>query len=472
MNYHKKMKKKHHFYKYIDKFTHKSRTWKFPIFRLFLFLSISSFILYFCTRIDVRSNEGSITNYSSNLPSISNPSYEPYIQFFSYIVKPGDTFAGILSRFNIPERLAVTYYSSLKSVGFHTLFPGDSMVITKDRNKNLKTCSLLSRLTHWYHLYNNDTTLHIEKKPIEVTCYRCVLKGTLETSLSEDMFKYGVGDALVIKFADIFAWDINFFMDPRKGDKFEAVFEKKYREGTFTGYGPILAAKYIGREKTFYAVGLKNAKGSLDYYDLNGKSVQKQFLKAPLRFNRISSRFSYRRKHPILGIYRPHLGIDYAAPRGTAVYSSADGTVTFAGVKGGYGKHIRISHGASYQTYYGHLNRICRGIRRGVRVKQGQFIGTVGSTGLATGPHLDYRMKTGSRFVNPQKISVPSKESVSEEDIDRFERVKQGYLYTLETRFNKEGYFVLDIKKPQSHESIVLKTTPITKVNDGNTPGS
>ena len=466
------MKKKLFFYNYIKKVTLKSRTWKFSIIRLFFFLSISSLILYYCTRIDGRSSNASATNYSSNLVPVPKSSYETYIQLFSYIVKPGDTFAGILSNFNIPERQSVNYYASLKSAGFHTLFPGDSMVITKDKNRNLKTFSILSRFAYWYHLYNNDTTLLIEKKPIAVTCHHCVLKGTLETSLSEDMFKHGVGDGIVIKFADIFAWDINFFMDPRKGDKFEVVFDKKYREGTFIGYGPILAAKYIGKEKTFFAVGLKNEKGSLDYYDLNGKSVQKQFLKAPLRFNRISSGFSYSRKHPILGIYRPHMGIDYAAPRGTPVYSSADGKVIFAGVKGGYGKHVRVSHGASYQTYYGHLHKFGRGIRCGVHVKQGQLIGTVGSTGIATGPHLDYRMKTGSRFVNPLKINLPSKEGVAQKDRYQFEKVKQGYLYTLERRFNKEGCFILDIVKPRPQESIVSKTTPIKKANDGNTPGS
>ncbi len=466
------MRKKRIIYKYIANFFLNSRTGKFHIPRLFLFLLITSFLLYFCSKVDVRKRDAYPSPQSPISASISNSSLETFVQLFSYIVKPGDTFAGILAKFNIPERLAANYYSSLKSVGFRTLFPGDSLVIIKDKNKNLRTCSLLSRLTHWYHIYNNDSTLQIEKKPIDVTCYRCVVKGTLQTSLSEDMFRYGVGDALVIKFADIFAWDINFFMDPRKGDTFEVLFEKKYREGKLIGYGPILAAKYISSEKTFYAIGLKNEKGSLNYYDLNGKSVQKQFLKAPLRFNRISSGFAYRRKHPILGIYRPHLGIDYAAPRGTPVHSAADGTVTFSGVKGDYGKHIRISHGASYHTFYGHLNRICPGIRRGIRVKQGQFIGTVGSTGLATGPHLDYRMKIGSRFVNPLKISLPSKKSVSPEDTDRYERVKQMHLYTLETRFKKKGFFVLDITKPETQESIVSKTTPIPEVNNGNAPNS
>lgn len=453
-------------------FFSRSRRIKVNAPRFFLSLLIISLLLYFCTKVDVRDWKTYSPPQSTISISIPASSLENFVQFFSYIVKPGDTFAGILTQFNIPERLASSYYSTLKSVGFHTLYPGDSLVIIKDKHENLKTCSLLSRLSHWYHIYNNDTTLQIERKPIDVTCYRCVVKGTLETSLSEDMFRYGVGDALVIKFADIFAWDINFFMDPRKGDQFEVLFEKNYREGKFIGYGSILAAKYISSDKTFYAIGLQDEKGSLQYYDLDGKSVQKQFLKAPLRFNRISSGFAYSRRHPILGIYRPHLGIDYAAPTGTPVYSAADGTVTFSGVNGNYGKHVRISHGASYETYYGHLHRICGGISRGVRVKQGQLIGTVGSTGLATGPHLDYRMKIGSRFVNPLKISLPSKKGVSPEDMERYELVTQMYLSILETRFKKEGFFVLDITQPEKRESMVSKTTPIPDVTNGNAPNS
>lgn len=422
--------------------------------------------------MEIRNRHDLVIDHGSNPASVSKPAYESYIQFFSYIVKPGDTFAGILSKFNIPENQAVNYYQSLKSVGFTAIFPGDSIVLSKDDNKNLKTCSLLSKLHYWYHLYHRDSTLHVEKKPIEVTKYHCVVKGTLETSLSEDMFKVGVGDALVFKFADIFAWDINFFIDPRKGDKFEVLFEKNFREGRFIGYGSILAAKYVNGDKTFYAIAMKNKNGKVNYYDINGKSVQKQFLKAPLRFRRISSGFSYRRKHPILGIYRPHYGIDYAAPRGTPVYSAADGIVRFSGVKGQYGNHIRISHGASYQTYYGHLHRIQHGIKPGAYVKQGQLIGTVGATGLATGPHLDYRMKIGSRFINPLTVSVPAKEGVSKNDIEQFESIKQAYLSSIETRFNQNGCFVLEIIQPQPQKAIISKTTLLPEIDNGHTPSS
>lgn len=440
-------------------------------FRIILYLAFASFALYYCTQLEIKDHDHFASE--ANLSPISQATilYEPYIQFFSYIVKKGDTFAGILSKFNISENEAVQYYTSLKSIGFSTLFPGDSLCFTKDGNKQVKSFSLLNRLSYWYHLHTSDSTLQVEKKPLEVTTYRCLVKGTLESSLSEDMWKYGVGDALVIKMADIFAWDINFFMDPRKGDTFEVLFEKNYRDGRFVGYGSILAAQYINGNKIFYAIALKDSRGKLNYYDLNGKSVQKQFLKAPLRFNRISSGFSYSRKHPILGIYRPHLGIDYAAPRGTPVYAAADGKVTFTGVNGNYGRQVKLSHGASYQTFYGHLYTIGRGIRPGVHVSQGQCIGTVGKTGLATGYHLDYRMKIGSRFVNPVTISLPSKEGVPEGERAQFEHTKQTYLSMMHMRMNHHGCIVIDIIQPDADKPVVSKTTTIES-NDGNTTSS
>ncbi len=430
-----------------------------------------SLVLYFCTQFS--SKKGQNLTPMEHTPVVRQTAaiHEPYIQFFSYIVKKGDTFAGILSKFNITEDEAFHYYKSLKSIGFSTLFPGDSLCLTKDEAKRVKTVSLLNRLSYWYHVQNTDSTLHLEKKPVEVTTYRCLVKGILESSLSEDMYKYGVGDALVIKLADIFAWDINFFMDPRKGDTFEVLFEKYYRDGRFIGYGEILAAKYVNRDKTFYAIGMKDANGKLNYYDKNGKSVQKQFLRAPLRFHRISSGFSYSRKHPILGIYRPHLGVDYAAAKGTPVYAAADGVVRHAKWNGNYGRQVSISHGASYTTYYGHLHTIARGIVPGVHVSQGQCVGTVGKTGLATGYHLDYRMKVGSRYVNPVTLTLPSKEGVAPEKLLHFEIIKHNYLSMLHMRMPRNGCIVLDVLQPDKAKPVLSKTTPIVP-DDANAASS
>jgi murein DD-endopeptidase MepM/ murein hydrolase activator NlpD len=361
------------------------------------------------------------------------------------IVKSGDTFAGVLAKCNIPQNDISSYYALLRSTGFSALFPGDSIIITQEDNSNNKLFSLLSRYTYWYDVSHTDTSLHIERRPVELTRYTCVIKGTLLTSLSEDMALAGGDDVLALKFTDIFAWDINFFVDPRPGDKFQLVFEKYYREGMFAGYGNILAAEYTNGNRRHYAIGVPDGDGRMSYYDLDGKSVQKEFLKAPLRYSYISSRFTYSRKHPVLGFVRPHLGVDYAAAVGTPVYAAADGIVRFTGSKGGFGNMVEISHGASYQTLYGHLQRIEPRIQSGVHVKQGQFIGTVGSTGLATGSHLDYRMKIGNRFVNPFAVNAASKRGVSGEVKDLFMSLRNAYQSTLETRFSNEGYYVIDI---------------------------
>jgi murein DD-endopeptidase MepM/ murein hydrolase activator NlpD len=301
------------------------------------------------------------------------------------------------------------------------------------------------------------------KKPVATSSQRCIVRGVLETSLSEDLNKMGIDDACVSKFADIFAWDINFFVDPQKGDSFEIVFEKKFAEGRFVGYGDIFAAQYVNAGRAYNAIGVQDEKDlRRHYYDLDGKSLQKQFLKAPLRFTHISSRFSLHRLHPVLGIVRPHLGIDYAAPTGTPVYAAADGVITFAGFTGGFGNQVRIRHGASYETSYGHLHAIARGIHPGARVSQGDLLGTVGATGIATGPHLDYRMSIAQRFVNPLTVSLPREKGVSAQDMAQFAACKREWCTILHMRFKgKTGFYVLDINENRDKTLSSIQKTDI-----------
>ncbi|MFP4418868.1 MAG: peptidoglycan DD-metalloendopeptidase family protein [Fibrobacterota bacterium] len=369
-------------------------------------------------------------------------------------VKSGDTFSSILAGFGLPGENAIAFYRSLSDLGLTGLFPGDSFVVATDQDSRLLSLSILSKFRHWYHLKLDSTSFTARKQPLPTVRHTCVVKGRLESSLSEDLYRYGVGDALVGKLAEIFAWDINFFMDPRKGDRFKVLFEKLYRSGCFVGYGNILAAEYSTNKRDYHAIAMEDSIGRLNYFDVDGRSVRKKFLKAPLRFNRISSGFTHNRRHPVLGIVRPHLGIDYAAPTGTRVYASARGRVSFAGAIDGYGNHVRIAHDGAYETYYGHLHRIAQGIRTGVEVQQGQLIGTVGSTGLSTGPHLDYRMKRGSQFVNPMSISLPSMDAVSEQDRERFDRIKHASLTILDQRFKQDGCFVVTIKTPPTPEMV------------------
>ena len=270
-----------------------------------------------------------------------------------------------------------------------------------------------------------------KKERIEYETKLTVQNGEISNSLFEAVVDAGLSPKMAINMGDIFAWDIDFNVDLRKEDRFTILFEKKYRDEKFVKDGQILCAQFINQGKTFWAVFFEDKDHHVDYYDLNGASLRKQFLKSPLRYTYISSGYSKRRLHPILKIYRPHLGIDYAAPVGTPVVAVGDGKIIFAGRKGGYGKFIKIRHNSTYTTMYGHLSRFAAGIKRNRYVKQGQLIGYVGSTGLSTGPHLDFRLLKNGKFVNPLTSNPPSANPVRKRYMRDFELVKKKVLRKL-----------------------------------------
>ena len=212
---------------------------------------------------------------------------------------------------------------------------------------------------------------------------------------------YKLDPELVLGMADVFASDLDFFTDVQAGDEFRILYIKKYSQGKALGSGRILAAEFVNKGTAYRAYFFENAKGETGYFDEQGHSKKKMFLKSPLQYRRISSFFSNSRLHPILKIRRPHHGVDYAAARGTPVETVASGTVDFVGRKGGYGNLVVIKHGKTYETMYAHLSKFAAGLKKGRKVQQGDLIGYVGSTGLATGPHLDFRMKRSGTFVDP-----------------------------------------------------------------------
>jgi murein DD-endopeptidase MepM/ murein hydrolase activator NlpD len=225
--------------------------------------------------------------------------------------------------------------------------------------------------------------------------------GVVERSLFDAVEKSGESAGLVLGLVDIFSSDFDFTADTRSGDRFRLLVEKRYAGDTFVDYGRILVAQYRSGGKTLSGVGFEKGVSRFAHYDLNGNSLRKSFLKSPLEFTRITSGFTYARPHPILGGVRPHLAIDYAAPVGTPVRAVADGVVVHAGWNGGNGIQVHLRHRSGYETQYNHLSRIPPGVRRGARVHQKQIIGNVGATGLATGPHLDYRIVHNGNYVNP-----------------------------------------------------------------------
>jgi murein DD-endopeptidase MepM/ murein hydrolase activator NlpD len=295
-----------------------------------------------------------------------------------------------------------------------------------------------------YFVYELDTdSMKVIQCEKEIVSIRNGASGEISTSLWNTMKDNNLNPVLAIELADIFAWTIDFF-GIQKGDKFKVIYDEEYVEDESIGIGNIYAVHFKHMDEDFFAYrfnqGGKDENGAFidkyDFFDEKGNSLRKAFLKAPLKFSRISSRFSHSRMHPVLRIRRPHHGIDYAAPRGTPVYSIGEGVVTHKGYqKRGGGNYVKIKHNSVYRTVYMHLSRFGKGIRTGVRVKQGQVIGYVGSTGLATGPHLDYRVYKNGHPIDPLKVKAPPVEPVKKENISRFEVVRDSYENELTTIF-------------------------------------
>jgi murein DD-endopeptidase MepM/ murein hydrolase activator NlpD len=260
----------------------------------------------------------------------------------------------------------------------------------------------------------------VEKAAIPYTTQRVRVEGTIESSLFEAVTATGESDVLAMNLADIFAWDVDFILDIRRGDSFRALVEKRFREGQPAGYGRILAAEFTNQGSTFKAFLFADGERRPDYYDENGESLRKAFLRAPLSFSRISSGFTMRRFHPITKTWKAHPAIDYVAPTGTPIKSVGDGVIIKKGYTRYNGNYIKIRHKSSYVTIYLHMSRFARGIAQGQRVIQGQRIGYVGSTGLSTGPHLCFRMRKNGAPINPRRVKAAAAKPVSDTNMTEF----------------------------------------------------
>lgn len=290
---------------------------------------------------------------------------------------------------------------------------------------------LLNQGFKHYYVANLAGSLVAGVSDVEIKTRVKSTAGEIKGSLFNSMLQEGLTVPLIVDFTDAFSWTIDFNSETQNGDKYATLWEENYTaDGTITSQD-LLAAYYKGQNGLTYAFYYNG-----EFYDETGKVSKKMFLKAPISFRsyRISSRFSYGRLHPILRIRRPHLGIDYAAPAGTPVDAVADGTVAFVGRKGGFGNYVEIKHANDYLTAYGHLKSFGKGIKKGARVTQGQTVGYVGSTGLSTGPHLDFRIKHKNKFVDFLKMKNRNNavRSVSKEERKDFEELKALYLQELE----------------------------------------
>jgi murein DD-endopeptidase MepM/ murein hydrolase activator NlpD len=277
----------------------------------------------------------------------------------------------------------------------------------------------------------NACKAEIKKIPYE---YRMLMVwGIIEDNLISAVIKENERSILALMLADVFAWDIDFYADLRQGDSFKVIFEKKYLQGEFAGYGNILAAEFTNQGRKFQAFRYTypDTRES-DYFNREGNSLRKEFLKSPIRFTRITSRFSRSRLHPIHKVYRPHYGVDYAAKVGTPVQATAEGTVTFAGWNGASGRMITIRHKNGYETMYLHLRGYAEGIKKGAKVRGSQEIAYVGASGEATGPHLDYRIKYRGKYINPLAFNPEPVKPLRAEYLEDFKKKAQSCSLCLE----------------------------------------
>lgn len=258
------------------------------------------------------------------------------------------------------------------------------------------------------------------------------VEGVIDSSLFEAVTKAGAHDQTAMNLADIFGWDIDFVLDIQAGDRFVAVYDEISQDGEFVKDGPIIAAMFVNRGHTYRAVRYEDPDGNAHYYSPEGLSMHRAFLRTPVEFTRISSRFNPNRRHPVLNTIRAHKGVDYAAPTGTPVRAAGDGRVQFAGRKGGYGNVLEIAHPRGIVTVYGHLSRFGRGVRSGTKVSQGQVVAYVGMTGLATGPHLHYEYRVNGVHKNPQTVKLPGAAPINPAWRDDFDVKAALALATLE----------------------------------------
>ncbi len=346
-------------------------------------------------------------------------------------VRKGETVAGIFEKHHLD--IGELFRMRQASAGIHRL--GDISVgmpytITLDPDNNVLSLAYHINDEEILRIFRSDPGYRADKVAIEYERRIGTLGGVIESNLVSSFPEGGPSVLLAIELSDIFSWDVDFNTDFRKGDTFRILVEERWLDGAFRKYGDILAAE-LSVDGHVYRAYRFDAGGRPDYFDDEGKSLRKAFLKAPLSYRRISSGFTKRRMHPILKIARPHLGIDYAAPAGTPVSTVGDGTVTFAGRKGPNGNLVVVRHPNGYTTSYGHLARITKGIRRGAEIRQGDVIGTVGATGLATGPHLDYRIRRNGAFLNPLTVNLPKGGAVPPDRMADFQGVAKAFARSL-----------------------------------------
>ena len=352
---------------------------------------------------------------------------------FAGIVSPNMSFFDLMLKCGLDAPSIKLIEKAVRNVyDFRRIYPGQHYEVYAADNGDIESLKFSVDDESYIHINIKDGDISAERLGYTFSNQLTTASGTITSSLYKAIDEQGIPPEIGDQMANnIFAWDIDFFTDMRRGDYFRVIYEEKTRYDGMKKIGRIVAAEFYTQGRSHYAFMFNNEDGKADYYDENGKSMRKQLLRAPLTISRITSNFSYHRFHPVLHHYAPHLGVDYAAPMGTPIMATGSGAVIAAERNPANGNYVKIRHTNEYITYYLHMCRFAKGIYPGARVEQGQIIGYVGMTGYATGPHVDYRVMKNNVFVNPRTVSLPPADPISNANMASFIDLRDRHLARL-----------------------------------------
>lgn len=393
--------------------TKKRLSWLIVLSSLPLFGVVTAFGIAPATSLETVQVEEVIRDLS--IPDIVHDSNPNQTFWHQENIQRGDTIAAILTRLHVNNQDKSAFLSAAReSKAMRQLMPGKTVHAQTTAQGELLMMRYFFGNEEQFLMEKTDDSFQMVEQQIELDAQVRMRSGKVNSSLFAATDRADIPNKIALQITEIFASEIDFHRDLRKGDRFTVVYETLHDNGEQARTGRILAVEYINNGKSHRALYFQAANGEGGYYTPDGESLQRQFLRSPLEFSRISSGFSKSRFHPVLKEWRSHRGVDYAAPTGTPVKATANGTVSFAGTQGGYGKLVILKHNGQFDSAYGHLSRFAKGLRNGQRVSQGDVIGYVGATGLATGPHLHYELRVNGVQHDPAKVVLPSAPPIEE----------------------------------------------------------
>lgn len=365
--------------------------------------------------------DDSLPEESIEITESFNEEISEVLSYRIHEVMDGENLSIIFEEYKVPLNTAYRIFRLDKNNLLSKIKPGDEMKFTYI-GEDITGIEIIKDSINSILIEITDK-ISIKKISKNVELIQSFKSGVIKTSFYEAALEAEIPDSIIMDFAYIFGWDIDFIFDIREGDSFNVIYETPYSEGEKVKNGDIILAKFVNRGKIYSANRFFLNENNKEFFDDNGNNLQKAFLRAPLDFAYISSHFNPNRMHPVLHTIRAHNGVDYAAKTGSPVRTTGNGTVHYAGRRNGCGNEIVIKHSNDYSTRYCHLNKFKSGIKKGTKVIQGETIGFVGSTGLATGPHLHYEFKIGNKHVDPVKLQLPSAEPISQNLRSDFDKI-------------------------------------------------